>query len=260
MSSPILKPAPVDVVPAAAVESIITETQRDLVARDEERVAAEAAADAAERAATGRATDPAFHAWVATHVDRFAQTLRDEHEAEMRSLLEAAQRRARACVERAQVDADVLLSYAQALGGRGGAAPAPVPTAPGAPATPIGTTASTAAPEAEALPPLVWRPSETHVETPPPPAPPAFTAPDPVVAPPAPVVVPPAPPVVVTPPAPVVVTPPAPVVVPPAPPPADLPTDETPAVAAEPAEASPPAGDVPVATLVDTAEPPPPPA
>jgi hypothetical protein len=273
---PILEPAPVDLVPAATVEALMADTQRDLAAREDERVAREATADAAERAAIGRAADPVFHSWVATHVDRFAQLLRDEHEVEMRSLLDAADRRARACIERAQVDADVLLSYAQALGG--GVSPA-LAAAPPAVATHVPLARPTTAPPPSpapspepvpepALPPLVWRPSETQVEEAPPVPPhaePVVEVADPLVAPPPPstppvvdkppvLVVPPAPrlvdapPVLVVPPAPVVVPAPQPVVV--AAPPVVVPVAAAPTV--EPSEPPPP--PPPVAAAVDSGD------
>ena len=164
MTSPILQPSRVDLVPAEAVESIMADTQRELGGLDSERATAEAAADEAERQATSGAGDPAFHAWVAGHADRFVQSLRDEHENEMRSLLETAQRRARACVERAHVDADMLITYASALRG----SPAP-------PAPPL----EVRVPEPAPPPP--------EVQAPEPPAPPVFTqpvAPVPVFTPP----------------------------------------------------------------------------
>src|SRR5689334_15511600 len=114
---PILKPSPVDLVPAATVETIVAETQRELTAREEERITAEAAADAAERAAAGGAGDLAFQQWMTAHLDRFVTLLRDEHDREMRSMVDGAERRAQACIERAQVDADMLTSYAHALRG-----------------------------------------------------------------------------------------------------------------------------------------------
>ena len=77
MTSPILQPSRVDLVPAEAVESIMADTQRELGGLDSERANAEAAADEAERQATSGAGDPAFHAWVAGHADRFVQSLRD---------------------------------------------------------------------------------------------------------------------------------------------------------------------------------------
>jgi hypothetical protein len=283
---PILEPAPVDLVPAATVEALMADTQCDLAAREDERVAREATADAAERAAIGGAADPVFHSWVATHVDRFAQLLRDEHEVEMRSLLDGAERRARACIERAQVDADVLLSYAQALGGGDSPALAAAPPA-GATQVPLAppTTAllPSPAPSPEpvpepALPPLVWRPSETQVEEAPPPPPPAAEAvvvevaapveepppapstPPVVEAPPV-LVVPPAPrlvdapPVLVVPPAPVVVPAPPPVVVAPPPfvaPVVAAPTEPPPPPPPVAASGAPPAGDAIVATAVDS--------
>jgi hypothetical protein len=273
---PILEPAPVDLVPATTVEALMADTQRDLAAREAERVAREATADAAERAAIGGAADPVFHAWVATHVDRFAQLLRDEHEVEMRSLLDAADRRARACIERAQVDADVLLSYAQALGGGGSPALAAappavatnVPLAPPATAQPSSPVPSPEPVPEPALPPLVWRPSETQVEEAPLPASPPAAEPvvvevaAPVEEPPPPPWTPPvveAPPVLVVPPAPrlvdappVLVVPPAPVVVP-APPPV--------VVAPPPVVVAPPPVVAPVvaAPMVEPSEPPPPP-
>jgi hypothetical protein len=254
---PILKPSPVDIVPASTAEAIVAETQRELTAREEERLAAEAAADAAERGAAGGAGDLAFHEWMTAHLDRFVTLLRGEHDGEMRSMVDGAERRARACIERAQVDADMLTSYAHAL--RGTAAhSAPL----GIGAGPAGAAQIVA--DVEPVAPLVWRPSETHIDVPaapprPDPSVPFVAAAAPAVVVPAapPVVVPPAPPVTV-PPAPAVTVPPAPVVPqPPAPVVAAVPVvvpPPAPVVAPPPLEASIVTGEVPVVPAVAVAD------
>ena len=256
MTTPILQPAPLEIVPADLVAEILDRTQRELAQLEQQRVAAEAAATEAETRPAGSGFDPTFNDWALERLERLLATLHDDHEAEMRSLLEAAEQRGRACIDRAHVDADTIVSYARAL------------RASGETDAPVASVAL-----GEALPPLAWRLDESvtapQPASPPPaaiapvapmpapvapapapvvPEPVAVVAPEPVVPEPVAVVAPVVPePIAVVAPEPVAPEPaPVPVVVAPPPPPPvapvvevvdDEPTDP-PEAAAEPAPAA----------------------
>jgi hypothetical protein len=108
-------PAPVDIVTAHEAAGLFAETERRLAELEQERIEAEAAAEAAERRIREEPIDPDLHGWPAEQFRRFTRQLRAEHESEMQALLTAAEERAGECVARARREADVIISYGRAI-------------------------------------------------------------------------------------------------------------------------------------------------
>jgi hypothetical protein len=111
------RPAPpvaLELVRADDFEPELARTQQDLARLERELAIAESAAEEAEREVAGVPDDAALHDWVSAQLDRFLEQLRMQHGAEMQQLLDDAHARAAACVQRAQSDADLVLSYAHA--------------------------------------------------------------------------------------------------------------------------------------------------
>ena len=123
-------PSAVDVVPTEEFDELIARTQKDLARLEREHTIAEAAAIAAERSVSDVPDDPELTDWAEAQLDRFVAGLRAEHDAEMEAVLAAARDRAAACIERAEHEADLVLSYARATvdarSGAGSVGPAPV--------------------------------------------------------------------------------------------------------------------------------------
>jgi hypothetical protein len=171
-------PTPLDVVSADEARSVISDMQRRLGELEREKAAAEHAAASAERRAGAEPVDPGMRAWEEHQLERFRAHLRAEHEVEMQALLDAAQRRAAACVEQAQRDADLIVSYTEAIGevrGRDEPTAAHRPVAP--PAAPAADVA-TGDPTSLGMPAIVDAPAPPVDAQPAPFAP----APPPVVA------------------------------------------------------------------------------
>jgi hypothetical protein len=109
------RPTPLDVISADDAAEVITATEHRLAALNDERLQAEATADDAERQAVDVSEDLDLHSWASGYLERFKRQVADEHEAELRQLIAAAELRARDLVDRARREADVIISYARAM-------------------------------------------------------------------------------------------------------------------------------------------------
>jgi hypothetical protein len=163
------RPAPplaVDVVPAHEFDELIARAQKDVARLEREHTIAEAAAIAAERHVSDVPDDPELHDWAEAQLERFVAGLRAEHDAEMDAVLESARDRAATCVERADLEADLVVSYARATIDARGDAP-PVGSAPiSDPSAPVVWRA-----DAERVAALTFAPASSPSTAPPPPAP-----------------------------------------------------------------------------------------
>jgi hypothetical protein len=119
-------PNPVELLSGPEVDDLLARTQQDLARLERERQIAETAAIEAEQAVDGVPDDPPLHEWTSAQLDRFIEQLRTEHEVEMQGILDGARARARTLLDRAQTEADLVLSYARAnVGARSAPAVSP---------------------------------------------------------------------------------------------------------------------------------------
>jgi hypothetical protein len=141
--SALTRPQPRRVVPAAVVDALVAEADREITSLELQVERAVAAADDAEARLGGLGIDERASAWATVQLERFVTELRADAQAESAAMVAEAKLHARMIIEEADADAEDRRTHEAMFG----PAPAPDQAAPQQPAPPQAVVPQAAAPQ-----------------------------------------------------------------------------------------------------------------